>query len=91
MPVDSGTVSVERETRVYASCEPSDPDAWQHTGANYYAWLGLGLDLQVTEGHYVGTPSAAQITPSEGLLNSEFAAWEAASDEALALFEAELG
>lgn len=90
MAIDSGTVSVDYDAQVYASSEPTDADAWQHTRANYYAWLGLSLDRQVTGGCYVGTPSPARSTAIDPHLDAEFAAWDAASDEALALFEAEL-
>lgn len=88
--VDSRVISVERRRSVYVTSEPQGSD-WGQPAASQYRFEAIGGALR-------GAPVASLYWPprrsehefDDSGLTLELEAWEAASDEALANFEASL-
>lgn len=87
---DSRTMTVEHDAPVYVSSEPRDSE-WGQPAASYYVFTMVGSRLlgQPIAGVYLPSLSS-DLPPIDPLLAAELEAWEAASDEALANFEATL-
>lgn len=91
MTLDSSTVSIKHEEPVYVTSSPGDDDAWGHPPVNQYIVVVRVRSLgEPIAGVYVPTLSLHTPSVIDPQLALEFAAWEAASDEALAHFEAKL-
>jgi hypothetical protein len=86
--IDSRTVTVQRDVPMYISSEPPDSE-WGQPPASHYVFTIVGNRLlgQPIAGASLPSPSS-DILPVDPLLAAEFEAWDAASDEALANFEA---
>ncbi|MGQ9625281.1 MAG: hypothetical protein ACUVV0_00035 [Anaerolineae bacterium] len=91
---DSKTIAIECNSPIYVTpyvtSEPQDSE-WGQPAASYYVFTIAGNRLlgQPIAGVYLPSP-LSDIPPVEPLLALEFEAWDAASDEALANFEATL-
>jgi len=88
--IDSRTLTVRHDTPVYVSSEPRDSE-WGQPPASHYVFSTVGARLfgQPIAGVYLLSPSSG-ISSIDSHLATEFEAWDAASDEALASFEATL-
>jgi hypothetical protein len=88
--IDSRTVTIQRDAPVYVSSEPQDSE-WGQPAASHYVFTIDGNRLlgQPIAEAYLPSPSS-DILPVDPRLAAEFEAWDAASDEALANFEAML-
>ncbi|MFQ5794964.1 MAG: hypothetical protein ACE5JP_07940 [Candidatus Bipolaricaulia bacterium] len=88
--VDSRTPTVEHEAFVYVTSEPKDSE-WGQPAASYYEFTTVGTTLrgQLIAEVYLAS-SSSDIPPIDLHLAAELEAWDAASDEALANFEATL-
>ena len=88
--INSRTITVQYDTPVYVSSEPQDSD-WGQPAASRYVFKIVSKRLlgQPIAGVYLAS-SSSDILPVDPLLAAEFEAWDAASDEALANFEATL-
>lgn len=87
---DSRTQTVKRDIPVYVTSEPRDSE-WGQPSASHYVFVVVGNRLRgqpISDVYLPLTPS--DISPVGSGLAAEFEAWDAASDEALANFEASL-
>jgi len=89
MTFDSRAISIKYEEPVYVTSEPSDSDAWGQPPANHYVMV-MGSLGEPIAGVYVPALPLDAFPVIDPQLALELEAWEAASDEALARFEAEL-
>jgi len=88
-PVNSSASTLNPTVSVYVTSESPD-SGWGQPPASHYTFTYQGTRLigELIAGVYL--PSSPQDTPIDSRLASEFAAWEAASDEALSDFESKL-
>ncbi len=85
---DSRTPTMVGEADAYVTSEPRN-SYWGQPAASHYAFAVVGNRLfgQSIEGIYVPSRVDEEVPQTDGRLASEFASWEAASDEALSNFE----
>ena len=87
---DSRTQTVKRDVPVYATSEPRDTE-WGQPSASHYVFVVVGNRLRGQPIADIYLPLAlSDILPVGSDLAAELDAWDAASDEALADFEASL-
>lgn len=91
MTVNSGTAVLERNAPVYMTSDEPTYSNWGQPAASHYSFLIVGTIMfgNPIAGVYLPSPGAIS-TAIDSRLAEEFAAWEAASDEALVNFEAML-
>ncbi|MEW6232658.1 MAG: hypothetical protein AB1566_10150 [Chloroflexota bacterium] len=87
---DSRTLTIGEDVPKYVTSEPRESE-WGQPAASYYVFTIVGTTLrgQPIAGVYLPSPSL-DILPVDSRLAAELEAWDAASDEALANFEATL-
>lgn len=90
MVIDSREALVGHDVPVYVTSESKESE-WGQPAASLYVFTIVGDRLfgQPIAGVYLPSPPL-DILPIDSRLAAEFAAWEAASDEALVNFEATL-
>lgn len=89
--IDSRTQTVRIDAPVYATSEPESSE-WGQPPASHYFFTIIGTTLrgQLISGVYVPLPRVAIPSVVDPQLAAELEVWDAASDEALAAFEAGL-
>ncbi len=87
---DSRTLTIGEDAPRYGASEPRESE-WGQPAASYYVFTIVGTTLrgQPIAGVCLPSPSS-DVLPVDSCLAAEMEAWEAASDEALANFEAAL-